>query len=109
MNAYAIAECHRLLYDRGLTGWKCLMVRGNPDHSVSEWLTLWDSDRKMVMSIARMANGKDYYAHAQRMPDMNTWVLPSQLEAMSVGLDHWLAYKEQHDRIAEAAAKFAGR
>ena len=93
MNAYDIAECHRLLHDRGLKGWKLLMVRGNlPTH---RWLTLWDHEGKMVASIAQTANGMDYYAHAQRMKGQNTWVLPSRLEAMSVALDHWLAYKDE--------------
>ena len=109
MNAYALAECRRLLHDRGLVGWKLLVVRGNPDHPVNRWLTIWDDQGKMVMSIAKMGHGPQYYAHVQRMRGDNTWVADTQTEAMGIALDHWLAYKEQHDRIAEAAAEFAGR
>lgn len=94
MNALDYAECHRLLHDRGLKGWKLLLVKGNPDHPVNRWLTLWNSDGKMVLSIARTPGGKDYCAHAQRMHGVNTWILPHMQEALSIGLDKWLAYTE---------------
>ena len=94
MNAYDIAECHRLVHDRGLKGWKFLLVRGNPDNAVNSWLTLWNSDEKMVMSIGKMKNGPNYYAHAQRVAPPNTWMMPTRREALALALDKWLEYIE---------------
>ena len=93
MNAFDRAECHRLVHDRGLKEWKFRPVQGNQAHPVSQWLTLWDNDDKIVCSIARMANSKNYCAHAQRMQGDNTWVAPTPAEVLAIALDKWLAYQ----------------
>ena len=108
MNAFAIAECHRVVHDRGLKDWKFLLVRGNPGGPVSEWLTTWDDGGKMVITVAKMPHSDDYWSNSQRI-DGYTHTGRTAAEAFSLALDRWLVYKDQVERIAAAPAQLAER